>query len=68
MRGTGEFTWEKGSIAGPGEATDQTINLESGQTYRINGWTIQPDDQRTRFTSDTSGHGMLVSFADIRPF
>jgi hypothetical protein len=65
VRGTGEFTEEKGTISGP---AGQDINLDSGQTYRINGWTIQPDEHRTRFTYDATGHGMLVNAADVRTF
>jgi YD repeat-containing protein len=68
MRGSGEFVWNKGSISGPGEAADQDINLNSGQTYRINGWTIQPEEHRTRFTYDASGHGMLINVPDVRTF
>jgi hypothetical protein len=64
-RGTGEFTFEKGSIAGPPTGE---INLDAGQTYRINGWTIQPDEHRARFTYDATGHGLLVNFADVRTF
>jgi hypothetical protein len=44
------------------------IKLDAGQTYRINGWTIQPDEHRTRFTYDATGHGLLVNFADVRTF
>jgi hypothetical protein len=68
MRGSGEFVWDKGSISGSGEATDQDINVNDGQTYHINRWTIQPDEHRTRFTFDSTGHGMFVSFADVRTF
>jgi hypothetical protein len=65
VRGTGEFTFERGIIAGP--ATGDT-SLESGQTYRIYGWTIQPDENRTRFTYDATEHGLLVNDADVRTF
>ena len=55
-----------GSVAGSGGTTD--IVLNDGQTYHINGWTIRPDDHRTGFTDDDSGHGMLVNVQDIRGF
>lgn len=64
QRGTGEFYFTKGSIAGPGEGT----SLSSGQTYNINGWTIQPDDQRTRFTWDATRHGVLINAEMARTF
>jgi hypothetical protein len=67
-RGSGEFTWGKGSIFGSGAPADQDIVLDPGQTYHINGWTIQPDDYRTRFAYDGSGHGMLINATDIRAF
>ena len=65
MRGTGEFRWDKGDISGPG---GQDITVNSGQTVHINGWTIQGEELRTRFTYDATGHGMLLSAADTRGF
>jgi hypothetical protein len=41
MRGSGEFLYDMGGIPGSGEATDRDIILNNGQTYRVNGWTIQ---------------------------
>ncbi len=64
-RGTGEFNWDKGSIAGPGTTG---MVLSSGQTYHIDGWTIQPDDLRVRFTYDNSRHGMLINAVYARGF
>jgi hypothetical protein len=64
QRSTAEFYFTKGSIAGPGEGTP----LSSGQTYHINGWTIQPEDQHTRFTNDVTDHGMLVNAEEARTF
>lgn len=63
MRGSGEFLYTKGSV--PGSGAD--IVLNSGQT-QINGWTIQADEKRTRFTYDTSGHGVSVNPADVRSY
>jgi hypothetical protein len=65
MRGTGEFHWAKDTIALP---PGQGIDIGSGQTYQLNGWTIQPDPQRTRFTYDATGHGMLINAEDARSF
>jgi hypothetical protein len=67
-RGTGEFYWAKGSISGEGEAAAQDIILNDGQTYHINGWTIEAYEYRTRFTYDGSGHGMFVNVGDVRQF
>ena len=63
QRGTGEFYFDKGVVEGTGG-----MALSNGQTYHINGWTIQPDDQRTRFTNDASGHGMLINAFVARQF
>lgn len=68
LRGTGEFRWQKGDISGSGEGTDQDIVLSPGQSYHGNGWTIQAEDLRTRFTYDATGHGMFVSVAYVRQF
>jgi hypothetical protein len=67
-RGTGEFVWDKGSISASGAPADQDIIINPGQTYHINGWTIQADDYRTRFTYDGTGHGMFINAADVHQF
>jgi hypothetical protein len=50
------------------QISDHAITLSAGQTYRINGWTIQPDAHRPRFTYLQSGHGMFVNAIDARNF
>jgi hypothetical protein len=65
MRGTGEFNWAKGNLGVP---AGQGVTLGPGQTYAVNGWTIQPDEQRTRFTYDASGHGLLINAQQARSF
>ncbi len=65
VRGTGEFHWDKGTIGVPG---GDGISLVPGQTYQINGWTIQPDEHRTRFTYDATGHGLLINPEQARQF
>jgi Ca-activated chloride channel family protein len=67
-RGTGEFHWDKGTIAGRGGPTGQPMTISSGQTSTINGFTIQADDHRTRITSNVTGHGVLVNAQDVRGF
>jgi len=64
-RGTGEFHYDKGRIAA---APGQGIALGPGQTYHIDGWTIEVDEHRNRFTYDESGHGLLVNPQDVRNF
>ena len=31
-----------------------------GQTYHMQGWTILPTSDGTRFTNDATGHGMFI--------
>ena len=38
------------------------------QTYRAQGWTISATSGQTTFTNDRSGHGMVVSTAEVQPF
>lgn len=36
--------------------------MNYGQTYNINGWTVMPTQDGTRFTNDGTGHGMFVNY------
>ncbi len=49
-----------------GLASDIVLNY--GQTYHINGWTILPSFDGTRFTNDRTGHGMFVSVDNVSSF
>jgi hypothetical protein len=42
--------------------------LVPGQTYHIQGWTVLPNTDGTRFTNDGTGHGMFVSVENVAPF
>ena len=42
--------------------------LNYGQNYNINGWTILPNSDGTRFTNDGTGHGMFVSIENVYSF
>lgn len=66
LRGTSEFTWDQGSVAAgtPG----QDVTVDAGQTYRTNGWTVQAEGLRTRFTDDSTGHGMYVNATEVKVF
>lgn len=68
LRGTGQFTWALGSVPAPGETSGDQVPVDEGQTYQVNGWTIQDEGLRTRITYDRSGHGMLVTPAYVRLF
>ena len=68
VRGTGAFNWDIGNIPGSREATAKDIMLNYGQTYHINGWTIWPTGDGTRFTNDSTGHGMFVSVENVSSF
>ena len=63
-RGTGEFTWSKGSITAPG----QDMVLSTGQTYNVNGWTIESEETRTKFTYGATGKGMYLGIVTLRQF
>lgn len=67
-RGSGSLSWDEGNIPGSEEAMAQDIVMTYGQTYHINGWTILPTFEGTRFTNDTTGHGMFVSVDNVYSF
>ncbi|MCV7024987.1 hypothetical protein H7I77_16825 [Mycolicibacterium novocastrense] len=64
VRGTGEFFWDRGLIAEPATAP---VSVE-GATYRVNGWTVEPQGFRTRISNDASGHGFFINEASVRGF
>ena len=39
----------------------KTVILRYDQTYHLEGWTVLPTNQGTRFTNNQSGKGMFVS-------
>lgn len=55
----GTFTWRDANIGLPGAAGAGWFVLGAGQTYRVNGWTMQRNgNDGTTVTNDTTGHGM----------
>jgi hypothetical protein len=62
VRASGEFIWDVGSVAGP-----QPLNLAAGQTYHINGWTIQADPVRSTYVYDATKHGMWIGPDLVHP-
>jgi hypothetical protein len=68
VKASGEFWWDIGNIAGSSAPLARDIVLKYGQTYHMNGWTIQPTVDGTRFTNDGTGHGMFVSVENVYAF
>jgi hypothetical protein len=66
---SGAFNWNDGNIGGVGSNWDQTdTTLGYGQTYHISGWTMLPSSDGTRFTNDSTGHGMFISVDNVSSF
>ena len=61
------FNWKDGNIGGGGMPQNDMV-LNYGQTYQIQGWTVLPSSDGTRFTNDATGHGMFVSIENVAPF
>jgi hypothetical protein len=65
----GAFSWMNGNLATGGSASPQNdVILNYGQSYDVQGWTILPSSDGTRFTNDGTGHGMFVSIDNVSPF
>jgi len=47
-------------------ANDVVLNY--GQLYHLQGWTINPGEDGTRFTNDGTGRGMFVSIDNVYSF
>jgi hypothetical protein len=61
----GSFDW---GLANMGSPDGGPMTLEYDQPYNINGWSIAPSFNGTRFTNDGTGHGMFVSIDGVDPF
>ncbi len=64
VTGSGAFRWMDGNIGGG----DDDIVLSYGRIYRLQGWTILPGFDGTRFTNDETRHGMFVSVENVASF
>ena len=64
---SGAFRWDNGNIGAGGPPQSELV-LNYGQTYHIQGWTVQPSSDGTRFTNDGTGHGMFVSVENVYSF
>ena len=67
MTASGVFKWNDGNIGGGGTPQNDLV-LSYGQTYHLQGWTINPGEDGTRFTNDGTGHGLFVSIDNVSPF
>lgn len=59
----GKFAFVVGNLGAFG-----ALNALGYQTYHANGWTIDATSSGTRFTNDSTGHGMLVSVEAVSAF
>ena len=59
----GELQWSTGQIG----AVPDLVTVDY-LTYSALGWTIAASSTGTRFTNDTTGHGMFVSIDNVNGF
>ena len=64
----GAFHWDDGNIPGTPQVLANDVVLNYGQTYHLQGWTINPTEDGTRFSNDGTGHGMFVSIDHVSSF
>lgn len=62
VRGGGQFQWEYGSVGG-----GQPIKLGPGQTYDVDGWTIDVGEMRTTYAYGKAAHGFWISQDFVHP-
>lgn len=58
----GNISWVLGNLG-----AIPTVTLDY-QTYSAVGWTIDADVDGTRFTNDSTGHGMVISVEGVQGF
>lgn len=63
----GGFQWIDGDIGSCGCSGGPMV-LNYGTGYHINGWTIRPSFDGTRFTNDATNRGMFVSIDNVSSF
>jgi hypothetical protein len=62
----GHLDWAVADVPGADPAAD--VVLTYGQVQHLHGWTIVPTVSGTRFTNDTTGHGLFASIANAYAF
>jgi hypothetical protein len=55
----GDHEWLVGNLGDP-----PVVSLDY-RTYTAQGWTIEAGEAGTRFTNDTTGHGMFVTIEEV---
>ncbi len=58
----GDLSWVLGNLG------DIPVTTLDYGTYSAAGWTIAADDSGTRFTNDSTGHGMFVATGGVESF
>ncbi len=58
----GELSWVVGNL---GDIPAVTLDY---RTYSAVGWTIEADENGTRFTNDGTGRGMVISVEGVESF
>ncbi len=66
VNAAGAFHWDDANIGAAHPESDVILNY--GQTYHMQGWTILPTEDGTRFTNDRTSHGMFVSIENVYSF
>jgi hypothetical protein len=64
----GAFRWDNANIPGSPEVVARDVVLTYGQLYHLQGWTVKPSEDGTRFTNEGSGRGMFVSIDNVYSF
>jgi hypothetical protein len=64
----GAFRWDDANIPGSPEVVARDVVLTYGQLYHLQGWTVKPSEDGTRFTNEGSGRGMFVSIDNVYSF
>jgi hypothetical protein len=65
---SGQFSYRTANI-GVGYDHPPFDTLVAGQTYYIQGWTVEAGGDGIRFTHDSTGHGMFIgSDTSVSPF
>jgi hypothetical protein len=65
---SGQFFWRTANLGAAPPGWPDVVLVE-GQTYHFEGWTISPAGDRSTFTNDATGHGMMIgSDYAVKPF
>ncbi|AFM17459.1 hypothetical protein Mycch_2696 [Mycolicibacterium chubuense NBB4] len=71
--GTGPYHGVRINVDGTGSWVDGNLGAAApttlaDKTYRAMGWTVVATPSGLRFTNDSTGHGAVVSTAQVQPF